>query len=75
MTVFKNSVVMSEQVIDLAVKLAKGESIGQAVTSRQNNGKFDVPSVLYAGQVIEKADIEPILVRSGFFKDSDLLKR
>lgn len=70
MTVFKDFKKLSSDAADMAMKLAKGEKI--ITTSTTNNGKINVPSILYDPVVIDKNNLRSVLIPAGHIKESDL---
>lgn len=73
MTVFKDTRDLGKAAIDAAVKLAKGEKLDNA-TSVVNNGTFDVPSILLPAIAVDKANIDKVLIESGYLKKEDVYK-
>jgi len=74
MTVFKNSPKMSGLAVEMAVKMAKKEPLTEPTTMVEN-GPFRVPALLFQGQIIEKKDIDPVLIRSGYFSEQEVYRR
>jgi len=70
MTVFKDFKKLSSDAAEMAMKLARGEKI--TTTTTTNNGKIDVPSILYDPIVIDKNNIRSVLIPAGHIKESDL---
>ena len=70
MTVFKDTRELAKTTIDAAVKLANGEAVD--VNSYVNNGKMDVQSILLEPIAVDKANIDKVLIESGYFKKSDV---
>ena len=75
MTVFKDTRLLGTKAIQLAVKLARNEAIADEVNDKLNNGKVDVPSVLLPPVVVDKANIEKILIESGYLKREQVFKK
>lgn len=71
MTVYKDFKKLSTEGAILCMKLAKGEKVPTTATS--NNGKINVPSILFDPLVIDKANLRKILV-PGHVKETDLQK-
>jgi D-xylose transport system substrate-binding protein len=69
MTVFKDTKVQATDAIMAAIKMVKGEDPG--ATSKINNRKKDVPSILLKPIVVDKANLD-ILVKDGYIKESEL---
>lgn len=60
MTVYKDIRKLSEQGAILAMRIAKGEKVKTAATT--DNGKIDVPSILFDPVVIDKNNLRKLLV-------------
>jgi putative multiple sugar transport system substrate-binding protein len=72
MTVWKDTRTLGEQVTKMVDQIIKGSTVDVNDTSTYNNGVKDVPSYLLPPQVVVKADVESVLVGSGFTKASDI---
>ncbi|MBU3103963.1 sugar ABC transporter substrate-binding protein [Clostridium gasigenes] len=72
MTVFKDTRELGKAAIDAAIKLANGEEV--EVTSKVNNGKIDVPSILITPIAIDKNNINSVLIDSGYLKQNEVYK-
>lgn len=70
MTVFKDTKLQAQDAIIAAIKMVKGEDPG--ATSKLNNRKKDVPSILLKPVVVDKANLEDVLVKSGYIKESEI---
>jgi len=70
MTVFKDFKKLSSDAAEMAMKLARGEKI--MTTTTTNNGKIDVPSILYDPVVIDKSNLRSVLIPAGHITESDL---
>ena len=64
MTVFKDTKQQAADAIHAAMKMVKGEDAG--ATSKVNNRRKDVPSILLAPVVVDKSNIDEVLIKSGF---------
>ncbi|MCX5678737.1 MAG: sugar ABC transporter substrate-binding protein [Candidatus Omnitrophica bacterium] len=73
MTVFKNTKEQAAEAIHAAVKMVKGED--PSATSTVNNRKKDVPSILLKPVVVDKSNIDDVLIKSGFIKIKDTGKK
>jgi D-xylose transport system substrate-binding protein len=73
MTIFKDTRELGKRAIDDAVKMAKGESVD--ASGKVNNGKMDVPSDLLPPIVVDKTNIDKVLVDSGYMKKEDVYKK
>lgn len=70
MTIFKDTRVLGQKTIQAAIDMVNGKKIatnGQVV----NNGKINVPSLLLTPIVVDKANIDKVLIASGYMKKSD----
>jgi D-xylose transport system substrate-binding protein len=70
MTVFKDTKLQASDAILAAIKMVKGEDPG--ATSKLNNRKKDVPSILLKPIVVDKANLDDVLVKSGYIKASEI---
>jgi len=70
MTVYKDFRKLSSEGAIMAMKIAKGEKIVTTLTT--NNGKINVPSILFDPVVIDKSNLRSILIPAGHIKESDL---
>jgi len=70
MTVYKPIRALAEKAAELAVQLAKGESVETNATV--NNGKIDVPSVLLDPIAVDKTNIEETIIADGFHSREDI---
>lgn len=60
MTVYKDIMKLSSEAAVLAMKIARGEKVKTTATT--NNGKIDVPSILFDPVVIDKSNLRALLV-------------
>ncbi len=70
MTIFKDTRDLGKAAIEVAIQLAKGESV--AANGAVENGKIDVPSVLLEATVVTADNIQEVLVKSGYITEADL---
>lgn len=70
MTVYKAIKPEAEKAAELAVSLAKGQSI--TTTSTVNNGTMDVPSVLLEPIAVTKDNVKSTIISDGFYKASEV---
>lgn len=75
MTIFKDTRALGAKAVNLAIKLAKGESIDSEITIKLNNKKIDVPSVLLPVKVVDKASLDKILIDSGYLRREVVYKK
>lgn len=73
MTIFKDTRELGKAAIDAAIKYAKGESVSP--NGKVNNSKMDVPSILLAAQVVDKDNLDKVLIDSGYLKKEDVYKK
>ncbi len=73
MTVFKDTRKLGEAAIAAAIKMAKGEDPG--ADQKVNNEKIDVPSILLAAEIVDKTNIDKILIDSGYLKKEDVYSK
>ncbi len=71
-TVLKDTRKLGEEAIRLAIRMAKGEDISDAINGKVDNGTMEVPSVLLEAQVVDKDNIDAVLIESGYLKRSDV---
>lgn len=70
MTVYKPIRALAEKAAELAVQLAKNETI--ATDAGINNGKIDVPSVLLDPIAVDKNNIDDTIIADGFHSREDV---
>jgi putative multiple sugar transport system substrate-binding protein len=72
MTVWKDTRTLGDQVAKMVDQIAKGQTVEVNDSKTYDNGKKVVPSYLLPPQVVTKDAVESVLVKSGFYKASDL---
>lgn len=72
MTVYKDTRELGAKAIELAVKMARGESID--ANGEVDNGKIMVPSVLLTASLVTKDNLDQVLIDSGYLKKEDVYK-
>jgi len=72
MTVFKDTRELGRAAIDAAIVLAQGRK--PVSNGTVNNNKIDVPSQLLDPYVVTKANIDEVLIKSGYMKKADVYK-
>ena len=72
MTVYKPVSQLARRAAEAAVSLAKQEKI--ETTSKINNGKIDVPSILLEPVVVDKGNIVDTVVKDGYQKMEDIYR-
>lgn len=70
MTLFKDTREAARKTIDVAIKLGNGENV--LTDSWVYNGKIQVPSILITPVLIDKNNIDRVLIDSGYFKREDV---
>lgn len=70
MTLYKDSREAAKQNIDAAIKLANGDNM--LIENWLYNGKTHVPSILITPVLVEKNNIDDILIKSGYLKREDV---
>lgn len=73
MTVYKDTRELATTAINAAIKMVKGEA--PEVTDKVNNNKMDVPSILLHAVVVDKNNIDKVLIDSGYLKREDVYKK
>ncbi len=71
-TVLKDTRKLGEEAVRAAVRMAKGESIADMVNGEVNNGYMEVPSILLAAEVVDKDNIDKVLIDSGYLKREEI---
>lgn len=70
MTVFADIREEAKTAIDAAIKLAKGEK--SPINSTINNGKIDLPSILLTPILVDKNNINQVIINSGYLKQNEV---
>lgn len=73
MTVFKDTRELGKEAINTAVKLARGEALD--VSDITNNGKVDVLSILLNPILVDKNNIDRVLIDSGYLGKNEVYER
>ena len=73
MTIFKDTRQLGKKAIELAVDLANGKPV--QTNAAVNNGKKDVPSVLLTPYVVDKANLDKVLIESGYLTKQAVYKK
>ncbi len=71
-TVLKDTRKLGEEAVRAAVRMAKGESIADMVNGEVDNGYMEVPSILLAAEVVDKENIDKVLIDSGYLKREEI---
>jgi D-xylose transport system substrate-binding protein len=72
MTIYKPIQPLAYSAVDAAIKLAHGEKIETKDTV--NNGKKDVPSILFEPIVVDKSNVMQTVIKDGYHKLEDVYK-
>jgi D-xylose transport system substrate-binding protein len=70
MSVYKSIPKIANEAADLAMKVARNEKV--TTTVMVNNGKKNVPSILFEPVVVDKNNLKETVVKDGHIKESDL---
>jgi len=66
MTVYRELIRMDRQAMEVAIRLAKGESISDMTAGTIDNGFKAVPAILPEPQIVTKDNIDEVLIESGY---------
>src|SRR5256714_7155463 len=72
MTIYKPIQPLAFAAVDSAVKLARGEKVD--AKDKINNGKIDVPSLLFEPMVLDKDNVMQTVIKDGYHKLEDVYK-
>lgn len=72
MTIYKDTREVGKLAIKDAIEMAKGKK--PETNSTVNNGKMDVPSYLLTPVVVDKDNIDKVLIDGGYYKHDDVYK-
>lgn len=72
-TIFKDTRQLGKKAIEMASDLAAGKTL--ATNAAVNNGKKDVPSVLLTPYVVDKANLDKLLIESGYLTKQAVYKQ
>jgi D-xylose transport system substrate-binding protein len=73
MTVYKDTRELATTAVNAAIKMVKGET--PETNNKVNNNKMDVPSILLHAVVVDKDNIDKVLIDSGYLKKEDVYKK
>jgi D-xylose transport system substrate-binding protein len=73
MTVYKPITKLAKRAAEVAVALARGETLEP--TSTVPNGKKDVPSILLESVVVDKSNIDSTVIADGYQKREEIYKK
>src|ERR1051326_2379144 len=72
MTIYKPIQPLAFAAVDSAVKLARGEKV--ETKDKINNGKIDVPALLFEPMVLDKTNVMQTVIKDGYHKVEDVYK-
>lgn len=72
MTIYKPIQPLAFAAVDAAVKLARGEKVD--AKDKINNGKIDVPAMLFEPMVLDKNNVMQTVIKDGYHKLEDVYK-
>ncbi|HEX5704435.1 MAG TPA: substrate-binding domain-containing protein [Pyrinomonadaceae bacterium] len=72
MTIYKPIQPLAFAAVDAAVKLARGEKVD--AKDKINNGKIDVPALLFEPMVLDKNNVMQTVIKDGYHKLEDVYK-
>lgn len=72
MTIYKPIQPLAFSAVDSAMKLAKGEKVD--AKDKINNGKLDVPAMLFEPMVLDKNNVMQTVIKDGYHKLEDVYK-
>jgi D-xylose transport system substrate-binding protein len=72
MTIYKPIQPLAFAAVDAAIKLAKGEKV--ETKDKINNGKIDVPALLFEPMVLDKDNVMQTVIKDGYHKVEDVYK-
>ena len=72
MTVYKPIQPLAFAAVDSAIKLAKGDKVD--TKDKINNGKMDVPALLFEPVVLDKNNVMQTVIKDGYHKVEDVYK-
>lgn len=69
-TVYKSVSLLASDAANYAVKLAKGEDLGECVTI--NDGTYDVPYISLTPEAVTKENMDEVIINRGFHTKEDV---
>ncbi|MDR3077538.1 MAG: substrate-binding domain-containing protein [Planctomycetota bacterium] len=76
MTVFKDTRRLGEAAVQIALKLARKQSVADEIKGRGiDNGRLAVPAILLEPVAVDADNLEKVLVESGYIKQADLQEK
>jgi D-xylose transport system substrate-binding protein len=74
MTVYKPIKLLAATAVEMALALWKKQNLG-GMTTTVSNGRMPVPSVLLPPVLVDKANLESVVIADGFQKKSDIYRK
>lgn len=74
MSVYKPIKDLARGAVDLAIDVAQGKRIRNA-TERVNNGRIDVPAILFKPSIVDKSNIDDVLISKGVFSHEQVYRK
>lgn len=71
LTIYKSNREMAKAAVDLAIKIGKGEKLGEP-QGTINNGRVDVPMLLLKPQTVEENTIRSTVIADGFYTEEQV---
>jgi len=75
MTILKDTRLLGEEAVKVAVMMAKGEKWDDRVNGQVNNNTMDVPSILLTPYAIDKANIDKLVIETGYLTKDQVYKK
>lgn len=75
MTVYKDTRQLGAKAVEVAVKMAKGESYASDINNKVNNKKVDVPSILLPPVVVDRNNLDQVLIQTGYLQKNQVYKK
>ncbi len=72
MTIYKPIQPLAYAAVDSAIKLARGETV--EARDKINNGKIDVPSLLFEPMILDKNNVMQTVIKDGYHKLEEVYK-
>jgi len=73
MTVLKDTRQLGKRAVDAAINFVEGKQVN--TTGKKNNGKMDVPTLLFQPVLIDKNNIDSIIIESGLYTKEQVYGR
>ncbi len=73
MTVFKDTRKQATAAVDAAVKMLSSQEV--EITKKINNNKADIPSLLLTPVVVDKSNIDSVIIESGYLSKEEVYSK